>query len=196
MARLGPPVDYNPFEKSRTPESKPKVRLGPPVDFNPFEPKPQMGKYVPGNLPMSQRAQQYSEVSPYVADMQTPKEVQLGDTSVPSTGAIGAIAGFGKSVANVIEAVPSMYRQSQARTKLGKALSEYDATGRIQLTPEVRAPQPQAGFGLGPSLSVGDQRLVTPATYAEGQDALDYIESTRRELSSEDANKAEAFRQV
>ena len=195
MARLGPPVDYNPFER-KTPESKPKVRLGPPVDFNPFEPKPQMGKYVPGNLPMSQRAQRFTEVSPYVAEMQTPKQIPLGDMEVETTGTLGQIAGFGKSVSNLVDTVPGMYRQSQAMTKLGKALSEYDATGRVQLTPAVSAPQPQAGFGLGPSLSVGDQRLVTPATYAEGQDALDYIESIRRELSSEDANRSEAFRQV
>lgn len=203
MARLGPPVDYNPFEKKKaTGSSKPSGRLGEPVDFNPFEPKPQMGKYVHGNLPMSKRAQNFAAVAPYKAQMQSP-EVLPYDPTYPndytdqnaSYGTKLATDAF-QSIANIIDTVPGMYRQSQAMTKLGKALSEYDATGRVQLTPEVRAPQPQAGFGLGPSLSVGDQRLVTPATYAEGQDALDYIKSIRRELSSEDANRSEAFRQV
>jgi len=67
LARLGAPVDYNPFEKKKaTGSSKPSGRLGEPVDFNPFEPKPQMGKYVPGNLPMSKRAQRkaYDDSAP------------------------------------------------------------------------------------------------------------------------------------
>ena len=114
----------------------------------------------------------------------TPDTVKLGDTQVPATGTLGAIADVATGISNLGESVPASYREGARTSKASVAKQELDFTGRVTLEPARPAKYERGGILVSPA---------TPGKFLTGKEAEDYVASL--EAPTEDTRTMEEYRQ-
>lgn len=114
----------------------------------------------------------------------TPDTIKLGDTQVPATGTLGAIADVATGISNLGESVPASYREGARTSKASVAKQELDFTGRVTLEPERPTKYERGGILVSPA---------TPGKFLTGKEAEDYVASL--EAPTEDTRTMEEYRQ-